>query len=111
MNKDNIEERFLHLSLLKRGLISQQSAADNLNLSLRHIQRLIKRLKDESKRIPELPLHVCKQCCDCFYLLIDHNYLLSVSNWNSSHVYAIWTSDTSLLNITTFFSDTNVMQK
>lgn len=69
----------------------------------------IKYLREESTRIPELPLTVCQRCCDCFYLLVDNNYLLSVSNWNSSNVYAIWTSDTSLINITTFFSNSNVV--
>lgn len=70
----------------------------------------IKKLKEESRRIPELPLIICKKCCDCFYLMIDQNYLLSVSNWNSTNVYAIWTSDTSLINITGFFSSSNVVQ-
>ncbi len=63
----------------------------------------------ESERIPELPLTICKKCCDCFYLMIDQNYLLSVSNWTSPNVYAIWTSDTSLINITSFFSSSNVV--
>ena len=69
----------------------------------------IKKLKEESNRIPELPLTICEKCCDCFYLMIDQNYLLSVSNWNSTNVYAIWTSDTSLINITAFFSSSNVV--
>jgi sugar-specific transcriptional regulator TrmB len=72
-------------------------------------QRSIKRLKEESVQIPELSLHICEKCCNCFYLMIDQNYLLSVSNWNSANVYAIWTSDTSLINITAFFSDSNVI--
>lgn len=69
----------------------------------------IKQLREESNRIPELPLTICQKCCDCFYLMVDHNYLLSVSSWNSPNVYAIWTSDTSLINITTFFSSANVV--
>jgi len=63
----------------------------------------------ESERIPELPLTICKKCCDCFYLMIDQSYLLSVSNWTSPNVYAIWTSDTSLINITSFFSSSNII--
>ena len=66
-------------------------------------------LREKSTRIPELKLTVCKRCCDCFYLMIDQNYLLSVSNWTSPNVYAIWTSDTSLINITSFFSSSNVV--
>ncbi|MFX1516058.1 MAG: TrmB family transcriptional regulator [Promethearchaeota archaeon] len=69
----------------------------------------VKDLREKSDRIPELPLTICQKCCDCFYLMVDQNYLLSVSNWNSPNVYAIWTSDTSLINITTFFSNSNVV--
>ncbi|MFX1249870.1 MAG: hypothetical protein ACFFBQ_20960, partial [Promethearchaeota archaeon] len=68
------------------------------------------KLREESTRIPELPLTICKRCCDCFYLMIDQNYLLSVTNWTSPNVYAIWTSDTSLINIASFFSDSNVVE-
>lgn len=88
-------------------LLKLQETGIEVNAGL--CQRSIKRLREESKQVPELPLHVCKQCCDCFYLMIDQSFLLSVSNWKSSHIYAIWTSDTSLLSITAFFSDTNVI--
>jgi sugar-specific transcriptional regulator TrmB len=70
----------------------------------------INKLREESSRIPEIPLTICKRCCDCFYLMVDQNYLLSVSNWTSPNVYAIWTSDTSLINITTFFSSSNIVR-
>lgn len=89
-------------------LLKLKEAGVEVNAGL--CQSSIKRLRDESEQIPELPLHICKKCCNCFYLMIDQNYLLSVSNWNSTNVYAIWTSDTSLINITTFFSDANVIQ-
>jgi hypothetical protein len=89
-------------------LLELQTAGTKINAGL--CQFSIDKLREESTRIPELPLTVCKRCCDCFYLMIDQNYLLSVSNWTSPNVYAIWTSDTSLINITSFFSSSNVVQ-
>lgn len=89
-------------------LLELQTAGININAGLCHFS--IAKLREESTRIPELPLTVCKRCCDCFYLMIDQNYLLSVSNWTSPNVYAIWTSDTSLINITNFFSSSNVVE-
>ncbi|MFW9902724.1 MAG: TrmB family transcriptional regulator [Candidatus Thorarchaeota archaeon] len=87
------------LELLKNGM--------RINAGL--CQMSMKQLREESNQIPELALTVCQKCCDCFYLMVDQNYLLSVSNWNSPNVYAIWTSDTSLINITTIFSSSNVV--
>ncbi|MFX1285041.1 MAG: TrmB family transcriptional regulator [Promethearchaeota archaeon] len=89
-------------------LLDLQKNGIKINAGL--CQRSMKKLREEFKQIPELPLIICKKCCDCFYLMIDENYLLSVSNWNSTNVYAIWTSDTSLLNITSFFSDSNIIE-
>jgi len=89
-------------------LLDLQTAGIRIDAGL--CQMSLKQLQEESNRIPELPLTICKQCCDCFYLMIDQNYLLSVSNWHSTNVYAIWTSDTSLINITSFFSSSNVVQ-
>ncbi|MFX0053213.1 MAG: hypothetical protein ACFE8U_18205, partial [Candidatus Hermodarchaeota archaeon] len=89
-------------------LLELQTAGIKINAGL--CQSSVRKLREESTRIPELPLTVCKRCCDCFYLMIDQNYLLSVSNWTSPNVYAIWTSDTSLINITTFFSSSNVVE-
>ncbi|MHA2368850.1 MAG: TrmB family transcriptional regulator [Candidatus Hodarchaeales archaeon] len=89
-------------------LLELQTAGTKINAGL--CQSSINELREESARMPELPLTVCKRCCDCFYLMIDQNYLLSVSNWTSPNVYAIWTSDTSLINITSFFSSSNVVQ-
>jgi sugar-specific transcriptional regulator TrmB len=71
-------------------------------------QMSIKELR-KTDRIPELALTICQRCCDCFYLMVDRNYLLSVSNWASPNAYAIWTTDTSLINITMFFSSSNVI--
>ncbi len=88
-------------------LLDLQATGIKINAGL--CQFSIKKLREEATRIPELPLTVCKKCCDCFYVLIDQNYLLSVSNWTSPNVYAIWTSDTSLINITSFFSSSNVV--
>jgi hypothetical protein len=89
-------------------LLKLKTAGIKINAGL--CQFSINKLREESTRIPELPLTVCKKCCDCFYLMVDQNYLLSVSNWISPNVYAIWTSDTSLINITSFFSSSNVVQ-
>jgi sugar-specific transcriptional regulator TrmB len=88
-------------------LLELQTTEIKINAGL--CQFSINELREKSTRIPELPLTVCKRCCDCFYLMIDQNYLLSVSNWTSPNVYAIWTSDTSLINITSFFSSSNVV--
>ena len=90
------------------ALLELQTAGIKINAGL--CQFSINELREESTRIPELTLTKCKRCCDCFYVMIDQNYLLSVSNWTSPNVYAIWTSDTSLINITTFFSGSNVVQ-
>ncbi|MFW9997238.1 MAG: TrmB family transcriptional regulator [Candidatus Odinarchaeota archaeon] len=87
-------------------LLELQEKGIAINAGLCHVQ--IGKLREDTKRFPELPLTVCKTCCDCFYLMIDYDYLLSVSNWSSADVYAIWTSDTSLVNMTTFYSDSNV---
>ncbi|MFX0123842.1 MAG: TrmB family transcriptional regulator [Candidatus Hodarchaeota archaeon] len=90
-------------------LLELQNAGVRINAGM--CQMSIKKLREEANRIPELALTICQKCCDCFYLMVDQNYLLSVSNWNSPNVYAIWTSDTSLINITTFFSSSNVVPK
>ena len=89
-------------------LVELQNNGIKINAGL--CQSSIKRLREESKQIPELKLIICRKCCDCFYLMTDENYLLSVSNWNSTNVYAIWTSDTSLINIASFFSDSNIIE-
>jgi hypothetical protein len=89
-------------------LLELQTDGVKINAGL--CQFSINKLREDSTRIPELPLTICKRCCDCFYVMFDQNYLLSVSNWTSPDVYAIWTSDTSLINITTFFSSSNVVQ-
>ena len=47
MNKEILEERFSQLRFLDKGLISLNNAAANLELSVRQVQRLIKRLKDD----------------------------------------------------------------
>lgn len=88
-------------------LLELQKAGIKIDAGL--CQFSINKLREESSRIPEIPLTICKRCCDCFYLMVDQKYLLSVSNWTSPNVYAIWTSDTSLINITTFFSSSNVV--
>ncbi len=87
-------------------LLELQIAGIKINAGL--CQQSLNKLRENSSRIPEIPLTICKRCCDCFYLMVDQNYLLSVSNWASPNVYAIWTSDTSLINITSFFSSSNV---
>ncbi len=37
--------------------------------------------------------------CDCFFLIVDKKILLTVSNWDTNHWYAIWTTETSLLEV------------
>lgn len=46
MNKEILEDRFSQLRFFDKGLISLNNAAANLELSVRQVQRLIKRLKD-----------------------------------------------------------------
>ncbi len=87
-------------------LMELQDAGIKINAGL--CQKSLNKLREDSSHLPEIPLTICKRCCDCFYLMVDQNYLLSVSNWASPNVYAIWTSDTSLINITSFFSSSNV---
>lgn len=37
--------------------------------------------------------------CRCFFLIIDNKILLTISNWNTNHWHAIWTTETSLLEV------------
>ncbi|MFX0015118.1 MAG: TrmB family transcriptional regulator [Promethearchaeota archaeon] len=37
--------------------------------------------------------------CNCFFLIIDNKTLLTISNWNTNHWHAIWTTDTSLIEV------------
>ena len=37
--------------------------------------------------------------CECFFLIIDNKVLLTVSRWNTDHWYAIWTTETSLIEV------------
>lgn len=46
MEKEILEQRFSQLRFLDKGLISLNNAAGNLELSVRQVQRLLKRLKD-----------------------------------------------------------------
>jgi sugar-specific transcriptional regulator TrmB len=41
--------------------------------------------------------------CKCFYLIIDNLYLIMVSKWYTENTYAIWTSDTSLIKLTSTY--------
>ncbi|MHA2055637.1 MAG: TrmB family transcriptional regulator [Candidatus Hodarchaeales archaeon] len=41
--------------------------------------------------------------CKCFFLIIDNLYLIMVSKWYTNNTYAIWTSDTSLIKITSTY--------
>ncbi|MFX1251692.1 MAG: TrmB family transcriptional regulator [Promethearchaeota archaeon] len=54
--------------------------------------------------INEFPFYICLTECACFYLMIDKDYLLSVSNWDLKRAYAIWTSDTSLISMMSSYS-------
>lgn len=48
MTNENLEERFNQLRFLNKGLISLKEAAANLGLSCRQIQRLLRKLKENS---------------------------------------------------------------
>ncbi|UCG02286.1 MAG: hypothetical protein JSW11_22185 [Candidatus Heimdallarchaeota archaeon] len=37
--------------------------------------------------------------CICFFLIVDDKILLTISNWNTNHWHAIWTTETSLLEV------------
>ena len=53
------------------------------------------------KTVPEKQLAFDYQTitCDCFFLIIDDKILLTISNWKTDHWYAIWTTETSLIEV------------
>jgi sugar-specific transcriptional regulator TrmB len=43
--------------------------------------------------------------CECFFLIIDNKVLLTVSRWNTDHWHGIWTTETSLIEVSSgYFS-------
>lgn len=53
------------------------------------------------KNIPTEPLPFKFQGinCECFFLIIDNKILLTISNWKTDLWYAIWTTETSLIEV------------
>ncbi|MFX1517098.1 MAG: TrmB family transcriptional regulator [Promethearchaeota archaeon] len=47
----------------------------------------------------EFPFNFQAINCNCFFLMVDHKILLTISNWNTNHWHAIWTTETSLLEV------------
>ena len=37
--------------------------------------------------------------CECFFLIIDNRVLLTVSGWKTDKWHAIWTTETSLIEV------------
>lgn len=53
----------------------------------------------------ELTLQVQLIACECFFLIVDNKVLLTVSRWNTDKWYAIWTTETSLIEVSSgYFS-------
>ncbi|UCE13294.1 MAG: hypothetical protein JSV04_14045 [Candidatus Heimdallarchaeota archaeon] len=53
------------------------------------------------KSIPTEPLPFKFQgiACECFFLIVDNKILLTISNWKADLWYAIWTTETSLIEV------------
>lgn len=41
--------------------------------------------------------------CECFFVIVDDHFLLTVSNWKTEHWYAIWTTEKSLIEVSSGF--------
>lgn len=53
----------------------------------------------------ELAMEVQLITCECFFLIIDNKVLLTVSRWNTDFWYAIWTTEISLIEVSSgYFS-------
>ena len=53
------------------------------------------------QKLPEIqfPFEYQEINCNCFFLIVDNKILLTISNWNTNHWHAIWTTETSLLEV------------
>ena len=70
------------------------------------INQAVKRISSLSlgffhQKIPtiQFPFDYQVISCNCFFLIVDNKILLTISNWNTNHWHAIWTTETSLLEV------------
>ena len=74
---------------LEKSITQAQERISDLSLGFYH-QKL------PTQEFP-FPFQVIN--CNCFFLMVDHKILLTISNWNTNHWHAIWTTETSLLEV------------
>jgi sugar-specific transcriptional regulator TrmB len=76
-------------SPLKESIKHAQEKVSDLSLGFYH------------QKLPTEPFSFNYQVisCRCFFLIIDNKILLTISNWNTNHWHAIWTTETSLLEV------------
>lgn len=84
------------------------------NLLEKSIKKAEKRVKPElgfyHNTVPQdsFPFDFKKICCECFFLIIDGNILLTVSNWKSDQSYAILTTEKALIEVSSgYFSSSS----
>ena len=80
------EEMF---SPLEKSITQAQERISDLSLGFYH------------QKLPtqEFPFNFQVINCNCFFLMVDHKILLTISNWNTNHWHAIWSTETSLLEV------------
>ncbi|MFX1284347.1 MAG: TrmB family transcriptional regulator [Promethearchaeota archaeon] len=74
---------------LEKSIKQAQERISNLSLGFFH------------QEIPTKPFPFDFQAinCKCFFLIVDNKILLTISNWNTNYWHAIWTTETSLLEV------------
>jgi sugar-specific transcriptional regulator TrmB len=98
----NICFRIPNVKTLKKfSLHLNELSKDGIDIDLGVCE---KNTESKGDILATFPFEVHRVCCDCFFLIIDKTYLITVSNWNTDNPYAIWTSDTSLIKITSAYS-------
>ncbi|MFX1504874.1 MAG: TrmB family transcriptional regulator [Promethearchaeota archaeon] len=80
------EEMFIPL---EKSITQAQERISNLSLGFYH------------QKLPtqKFPFGFQAINCNCFFLMVDYKILLTISNWNTNHWHAIWTTETSLLEV------------
>ena len=74
---------------LEKSIIHAQERVSEFSLGFYH------------RKLPtqEFPFRFQAISCNCFFLIVDNKILLTISNWNTNHWHAIWTTETSLLEV------------
>lgn len=82
--------------LLEESIESSQDRVKNVTLGLFHKEMH----KITEKRVP---FHFQAIKCECFFVIVDDLYLLTISNWKTEQWYAIWTDEKSLIEVSSGF--------